>query len=511
MAQVKKHHSNENHVSANGNAANVQLSQQVQRAQLLNKITTHFDKDFDQQIQHGLNLVREEFNFDNAIISHIEGDDYIIQFIDSSAGNDAQGHTLELGTTYCNLVQSSEEVVVINHASESEYKEHPCYQATKLESYIGAPLYINDQFYGTVTFSTLEPYPDSFTEIDVEFIKTLANWISGVLTRKQTAANLNETLHEMESLYQYTAVLNESTTLEEAFRAAIQPSIKAGASSANLLKIIVDNKNQPAFLDMLSIWPESNEVASPVGSRFDIDTFEISKYWLKSKAPILIGNIAEDERFSAADRDNYKQVGIEATVIYPLITSEKWVGVISLNWSYPREFTAADERQYRSMATQTASVLNNLLLSEQEHKRAQQLETVAEVSAAVANILDPEEFLQTVVNLTRDQFSLYHAHIYLYDPEAKTLTLRSGAGEIGRVMVVEGRTIHIEQEQSLVARAARTKKGFIINDVKNEPSFLSHPLLPHTASEMAVPIMRQDEILGVLDVQSNQSNNFSQD
>ena len=144
-------------------------------------------------------------------------------------------------------------------------------------------------------------------------------------------------------------------------------------------------------------------------------------------------------------------------------------------------------------------------------RRASQLATVSDVSTAVTTILSPEKLLQTIVDVTREQFGLYHAHIYLLDAEGDSLTLTAGAGEVGRKMVAQGWQIPLDREQSLVARAARTRQGVIINDVRTEPDFMPNELLPETRAEMAVPVIAGDKVLGVFDVQSDRPGSFSQE
>jgi GAF domain-containing protein len=75
----------------------------------------------------------------------------------------------------------------------------------------------------------------------------------------------------------------------------------------------------------------------------------------------------------------------------------------------------------------------------------------------------------------------------------------------------ESTALPVEQEQSLVARAARTKQSVIVNDVRNEPGWLPNPLLPETRAEMAVPLLLGDQVLGVLDVQSDRLHAFSEE
>ncbi|MCB8965677.1 MAG: GAF domain-containing protein [Ardenticatenaceae bacterium] len=144
-------------------------------------------------------------------------------------------------------------------------------------------------------------------------------------------------------------------------------------------------------------------------------------------------------------------------------------------------------------------------------KRASELATVAQVGTAASTILDPDDLLQEVVDLTKVSFSLYHAHIYLLDKEGENLVLTAGAGDVGRQMVAQGRQIPFNQEQSLVARAARTGQGVTVNDVQADSGFLPNPLLPNTHSEMAIPIMVGGLLLGVLDVQSEEVGAFTQE
>ncbi|NJN44150.1 MAG: GAF domain-containing protein, partial [Anaerolineae bacterium] len=136
---------------------------------------------------------------------------------------------------------------------------------------------------------------------------------------------------------------------------------------------------------------------------------------------------------------------------------------------------------------------------------------MAEVSTAVATIREMKTLLQDVVDLTKSRFNLYHAHVYLINESGKELVLTAGAGEAGRVMTAQGRIIPLLHESSLVARAAQTRQAVIVNDVSQASDFLPNPLLPETKSEMALPLIIGDRILGVLDVQSNQIGYFTDD
>lgn len=142
-------------------------------------------------------------------------------------------------------------------------------------------------------------------------------------------------------------------------------------------------------------------------------------------------------------------------------------------------------------------------------KRAAELEITTRLATSIARITDLDVMLQTVVDEVKTSFNLYHAHIYLLNPAGDQLLLSAGAGEAGRQMLAQKRTILLNHPHSLVARAARSHQGVVANDVTREPDFLPHPLLPETRSELAVPLLAADTVLGVLDVQSDTVDHFT--
>jgi len=193
----------------------------------------------------------------------------------------------------------------------------------------------------------------------------------------------------------------------------------------------------------------------------------------------------------------------------PLRTKEAIIGALDIQHDEPNPFDETALQLFEALAEQLAVTFENVQLFADTQRRARELETVAQVSAEATSNLNLKQLLWTVSNLTRKNFGLYHAHVYLLDQNKENLVLAAGAGDAGREMVDAGHSIPLNRENSLVARAARTKEGVISNDVTQAPDFLPNPLLPDTRSEMAIPIIINDEVLGVLDVQADVTNRFN--
>lgn len=172
-----------------------------------------------------------------------------------------------------------------------------------------------------------------------------------------------------------------------------------------------------------------------------------------------------------------------------------------------------DYQSEASILTTFMDISERIRAEEAIAKRATELAAVANVSTTASTLLNPDQLLQSVVDLTKDYFALYHAHIYLADESWQTLLLAAGAGEVGRKMVAEGWNIPLDHQNSIVADTARSRKSVIANDVYHDKdsSFLSNRLLPETRSEMAVPIIVGEKLLGVFDVQSTETGRFTEE
>ncbi len=138
--------------------------------------------------------------------------------------------------------------------------------------------------------------------------------------------------------------------------------------------------------------------------------------------------------------------------------------------------------------------------------RTYRLEMIAKLSEQLNAILNFDPLLNELVNQVKERFNYYHVQIYILD--GQNLVLRAGAGETGAKMKEQAFAIPLDASTSLIARAARTHEVVAVDNVRLEADWLAHPLLPETYSEMVVPIIANDQVVGVLDVQENKVAGF---
>jgi GAF domain-containing protein len=143
-------------------------------------------------------------------------------------------------------------------------------------------------------------------------------------------------------------------------------------------------------------------------------------------------------------------------------------------------------------------------------RRSIQMATAAHVARDAAAMLEPQELLTNVVNLISEQFKFYHAGIFLIDSAGEYAVLQAANSEGGQRMLVRGHKLKTGQV-GLVGYVAAAGEPRIALDVGEDAVYFDNPDLPDTHSEMALPLKVQDQVIGVLDVQSTQAQAFTQE
>ena len=172
-----------------------------------------------------------------------------------------------------------------------------------------------------------------------------------------------------------------------------------------------------------------------------------------------------------------------------------------------REF-ATLSNTFNSMSAQLRDLIDSL--EQRVAERTRDLQMATDVSRQITRELDLEKLLPSLVKQTKEGFELYYTSVFLYDPKTEELLLEAGTGEEGRQMKLEAKSFHINARPSLVAQVARTRKAEIINDTVQSPDHFVNLHLPKTKAEAALPMVVGDDLVGVLDLQSDTAGRFQE-
>ncbi|HZJ23304.1 MAG TPA: GAF domain-containing protein [Anaerolineales bacterium] len=143
-------------------------------------------------------------------------------------------------------------------------------------------------------------------------------------------------------------------------------------------------------------------------------------------------------------------------------------------------------------------------------KRAAQLQAVTSVARTIVAIKDLDSLLPEITKLVSEQFGFYHTGIFLVDEANDYAVLQAANSAGGRQMLDRQHRLRLDSN-SIVGYATSRGEPRIALDVGADAVYFNNPDLPNTRSEMALPLRAGSQTIGALDVQSTETNAFSQE
>jgi len=142
--------------------------------------------------------------------------------------------------------------------------------------------------------------------------------------------------------------------------------------------------------------------------------------------------------------------------------------------------------------------------------QSQRMLVAAEITREATSSKNLSELLERAGLLIQDRFGFYHTGFFLVDAAREFAVLTSSPTKAGREMIAAGHKLRIGYT-GIVGRVASTGEARIAMDTDLDAVHFNNPRLPNTKSEMALPLKVENDVIGVLDVQSDQLHAFTSD
>jgi PAS domain S-box-containing protein len=173
--------------------AEQELKESIASLRALYEVISAQNLNFNEHLQALLKMGCQRLNLDVAMVSHIENGLFEVVAAQSFDNGITPGDVFQLEQTYCHEVLHAKEPVSFEHAKACEWGNHACYEVFKLESYIGTPIWVAGEVYGTLSFSSPHTRSKPFQSVDKELLKLMAQWVGSTIERKLAAEELART------------------------------------------------------------------------------------------------------------------------------------------------------------------------------------------------------------------------------------------------------------------------------------------------------------------------------
>lgn len=221
--------------------------------------------------------------------------------------------------------------------------------------------------------------------------------------------------------------------------------------------------------------------------------------------------LANDVRAEPRFRYEASLPETRAEVVLPLKIEERVLGVLDVQSDRLYAFHPNDLLVLRALADAIAVALEGTRLYAALEKRARQLTLVAEVSEEITSLLEPEKLLARVAALIQERLGFPYVHLFTVHPNRRQIIYEAGSGARSE-RYAAGYALHLDRDQGIIPWVARNGKTVLANDVSQEPRYRPSPLPPEdTRAELTVPLLYDNRVVGVLDIQSDRVNAFSEE
>jgi sigma-B regulation protein RsbU (phosphoserine phosphatase) len=215
--------------------------------------------------------------------------------------------------------------------------------------------------------------------------------------------------------------------------------------------------------------------------------------------PVLVSDVSQDPRYINAIES------VKSELAVPLIFRGKCVGVLDIQSRHLNYFTKDQQRIVSLLASRLVVAIENARLFLKVRTQAETLLVLNEVSREISSILDVEELLRRAAELVKRVIDYQIVSIMLYDEEQKVFRHRL---DVKHGQRVQGK-LRVAATEGIVGAAATLRQAVLVPDVTTDPRYLM--VNPETRSELAIPMIFKGKVIGVLDLESPQLHNFTEE
>lgn len=239
------------------------------------------------------------------------------------------------------------------------------------------------------------------------------------------------------------------------------------------------------------------------------NTFDLSEEtgivgWVRSSQQALLVKDFQKQADELPAHPRYiSETPPRSAIFIPLISGDNVLGIIAAQSHQPNRFSHEDLRRLMILANQAAAAIANAQLFAQAEMRAAHLELVRKIARQVNAVQDLEEIFSQVVHLTEEMFGFYAVHIFGIDTLTGVIEIKASSS------TAAPQGLRLQPGQGLVGTAVAAQQTIIVNNTNEDSRYFAPEHNDPTRSEIAIPLLVNQHVVGVLDVHSNRVGAFT--
>ncbi len=391
------------------------------------------------------------------------------------------------GLTY--TVARSGEMIIV-----PDIRAHPLFEGTPPDwngAIIGLPLKIGLRVVGVMNVSYVRPR--IFPEAELQVLRLLADQAAIAIENARLYAQVATEKSHLRLLYEIGRVLTTSLEPEEILERAITLTchwLNGLVGQA----FLYDPGEDRLILRALYGRPEAS--VDELNRQYILRPGQGLAGWVAlHRQAAYIGDVSQDERWVHVP---HIDDDVRAAISAPIMSDERLLGVFSVMHIQPGAFTQDHLTLLQAICHEVGLALSNAARYQEAQRRLAEITLIQTLAQTFNQRHELQELLNEVAAQLGERLGYPHVEIFLI--EGETLHQRAAFG----VPLIKD---SIPLNQGIVGRVARTGQAALILDVRQDPDYMA--LLPHTVSELAVPIFHGKVVVGVINIETQRPDQLS--
>jgi diguanylate cyclase (GGDEF)-like protein len=357
--------------------------------------------------------------------------------------------------------------------------------ATRFPSHsiLALPLIAHGQQLGAALIAFNQPH--SFNEQEIALGEQAAAQIALALNKAQLLDNVSRRVVQMGLIQEVSRQMSESLDETEICQKTVDAMADFFSYDETAISLLIEGDK----LELTAIGGAKDMGFSP-GFRQNIGQ-GIMGHVAETREPYFNSDIIHDPYYYHPSKQ-----GSGAAMGVPMLNEGQLLGVIYIQSAPPHTIITDDIQTLQTLASHLVTAIQKARLYTDARDHLLTMTTLQSISQTVTSSLELDTVFKIVVQLLKENFGYTYVSIYLLDGEA--LQLGAQAGYPNELIIYE-----IPIASGVTGRSIRSRQVQFIRDVKAEPNFLRASY--EVESEICVPLLKEDTVLGVLNIESNSS------
>jgi signal transduction histidine kinase/CheY-like chemotaxis protein len=364
-----------------------------------------------------------------------------------------------------------------------------------LKSLVVVPLKSRDKVYGTLNIARKQFH--EFTPLEKNLFTAVGQIIGGAMERAFLYTENVKRLEEQKTLFAVSQEIASKLELKVILQKIMEGAVELLEAETGEI-VLWDSRKQNYATTVVHGLSESligRELSSPSDG--------IVGQIITNKMPVHI----QDYEYHAHRWKELDPYHLKEVIGVPLIVREMIIGAMAVGTSdLKKHFQRNDINLLFNFANQAAIAIGNAKLYEDSLAKIKQLTALYEIGKTLSSTLDLDELLQKALELLKEHFGYALCVIFLLDREKNELYIKQIIGrDLEDVREMRFR-VGID---GIVGWVAREGRFLYVPDVSKDPRYIFG--LPGVRSEAAFPLKIRDQVIGVLDIESEELSGFDEE